>query len=112
MSAQIASIEIKALRSTGESFPVQFSVGAPYRNSESDLEEWRCPVSLQPLYSRLAHAAGADSMQALCMALSLGVDLLGKFVEDGGRLFHPDGTEFLLQSFAFGHAARQAGNAA
>ena len=112
MSDSIASVQIVGLRPDGSKLPISFEVGAPYRNTQSDVEEWRCAVSLQPLYSRLAHAAGADAIQALCLALSLGLDLLGKFVEDGGRLLNDDGTEFPLKSYSFGYALRKPGDAA
>jgi hypothetical protein len=112
MSDSIATLSLIGRRPNGEAFPILLSVGAPYRNTEVDVEEWRCSVSLEPLYSCLAHAAGVDSVQALCMALSLGIDLLGKFVEDGGSLLNDDGTEFPLQSYAFGHGNRMPGVAA
>lgn len=106
ISDPIAAVQIDGLQKDGTTISISFFVGKPYRNEESAVEEWRCAVSLQPLYSRLAHATGGDSMQALCLAISLGLDLLGKFVEDGGKLLHTDGTEFSLQPYAFGYALR------
>ena len=82
ISDPIAAVQIDGVQKDQTTISISFFVGKPYRNEESAVEEWRCAVSLQPLYSRLAHATGGDSMQALCLAISLGLDLLGKFVED------------------------------
>ena len=78
MSDQIASLDILGVRPDGTRLPIRFCVEAPYRNVEASVEEWRCAVVLYPLYSNLSHAAGTDSMQSLCMALSLGLDLLSE----------------------------------
>jgi hypothetical protein len=106
MSGSVANCQIVGVRSDGAKVSIVFEVGVPYRDDQAGAELWRCPVSLEPLYTHLVHTAGSDSMQALCMALSLGLDLLGKFVEDGGLLLHDDGTDFSLKPYAFGHAVR------
>ena len=103
MNEPIASITMIGVRSDGERLEIEFSVGRPYYE---DAGCWRTPVILTPLYEMLAHAAGGDAMQSLCMALSLGLDLLGKFQDDGGKLLHEDGTEFILKPYSFGHAVR------
>lgn len=103
MNDPVATAFIVGVRPTGERIEIEFSVGHPYRE---DAGNWRAPVTLTPLYKQLAGAAGEDAMQSLCMALSLGIDLLGKFQEDGGMLFHDDGTEFSLKPYAFGLASK------
>lgn len=96
----------------GSTISITFAVGAPYRNTQSEAEEWCCPISLEPLYPRLAHIVGSDSMHSLCLAISLGLDLLGKFVDEGRRLLHLDGTHASIEAFAFGHAIRSSDDAA
>lgn len=78
-------------------FAIEWKIGTPYRVAARP-EEWACPVSLQPLCERLADAHGIDSLQALCLAISLGLYLLGCFQEDGGVLSLADGKEFDIRS--------------
>jgi hypothetical protein len=108
MSESVARTKIFGVRPNGERIEIEFSVGHPY---QADPECWRTPVTLTPLYKNLAHAAGGDAVQSLCMALSLGIDLLAKFREDGGKLLYDDGTEFTLEPYSFGHAQRKTGGA-
>ena len=102
MNDAVASTKIIGIRPNGERMEIVFAVGRPYLESGGEFEQWRCPVSLEPLQSRLADAAGADSLHAICMALYLGLYLLGHFKEEGGKLLHDDDTEFSLTSYAFG----------
>jgi hypothetical protein len=92
MDNAIAFDEIHATRADGSTLVVRLEIGTPYRVPNVDIDEWACPVSLSPLYSRLRDAHGVSSLQALSLALALGVDLLAKFVEDGGKLCYTDGT--------------------
>lgn len=100
----VARLNILGIRPDGGRIEIEFAVGTPY---EEEPNQWRCSVSLSPLYKRLADAAGGDAMQSLCLALSLGLDLLGKFNEDGGKLLNDDGKDFPLDSYAFGYALRE-----
>jgi len=43
---------------------------------------------MQGLHDRLRDVHGEDSLQALCLALSLARQLLTSFVEDGGRVVY------------------------
>jgi len=101
MNDPVAKALIVGIRPTGERIEIQFSVGQPYREVSGN---WRTPVTLTPLYKQLAGGAGEDAMQSLCLALSLGIDLLDKFEDDGGQLFHDDGTKFSLKAYVFGLA--------
>jgi hypothetical protein len=103
----IARDTIYAVRPDGERITIELSVGAPYQVTDGSGHEWACPVSLTPLYSRLHDAHGSTSLQALCLALSLAIDLLAKFREDGGTLAHDDGTEYTLDPLAFGAAVQR-----
>ena len=103
MTDTVARMTIAGIRPDGQPIRIEFSVGVPY---EEKPDTWRCPVSLTPLYKKLAHAAGGDAVQSLCMAISLGLYLLDKFKEDGGQLMHDDGTPFVLEPYAFGIAVK------
>ena len=105
MKDVVASTKIIGIRPNGERVEIVFAVGRPYLESGGELEQWRCPVSLEPLQSRLSDAAGADSVQAICMALMLGLYLLGQFKGEGGKLLLDDDTEFPLSAYSFGHSA-------
>ena len=102
----IARETICAVQPDGERITIELSVGTPYQVTAGSDIEWACPVSLTPLYSRLHDAHGSTSLQALCLALSLVIDLLAKFKEDGGTLAHDDGTEYTIAPLAFGAAVR------
>jgi hypothetical protein len=89
--------------STIASLSIEIEIGTPYQQ-EPDV--WRCPVALNGLYDRLAEAAGIDSFQALCLAISLVQELLQGFCADGGKLLQ-DGEGFSLQGYSFGAAVRR-----
>ena len=83
----IASCRLLAVDPAGREFELTIAVGQPY---EVSADEWACPVRLDGLYERLHDAHGADSWQALKLALQLIARLLGGFIQDGGKLFWLD----------------------
>ncbi len=83
MSQKVASVDLICVRPDGSQTPVRAWVGMPKRLSE---KEWACPVGLDGLYDHLADIRGADSLQSLCLALTLIRSLLENLVEPGGRL--------------------------
>ena len=99
MDTPIASVEINAIARDGERFVVSLKIGMPYRRDE---DIWSCPISLAPLYARLADQSGADAFQALCLASRLAVTLLEHFRDEGGQLIYPDGTQFALDAYLGG----------
>ncbi len=99
MDDPIATMEMMAVHPDGTRAPLIVEIGKPY---SVDTEEWACPVSLKPLYPRLPDQHGVDSMQALCLALSLVFDLLSHFKEKGGALQYEDGEEHSINSYGFG----------
>jgi hypothetical protein len=99
----IANLSIDAISLDGRPFTIEIEIGTPYQREH---DEWRCPVALNGLYDRLAEAAGIDSFQALCLAISLVQELLQGFCEDGGKLLQ-DGEDFSLQGYSFGAAVRR-----
>ncbi len=99
----VASVDLVAIDQAGKEVPVVFRVGAPEKVSS---EEWRCHVSLDGLQEGLGFIHGADSMQALSLALGLAVTLLREFVARGGRLLYAgeqnkplDESEWPLESY-------------
>jgi len=82
-------------------FSIRVQIGRPYLRAK-DPDMWACPVSVEPLYKRLADIAGEDSFQALCLANRLAASLLEGFVQSGGRLLNNDGTAFSLDVLGFG----------
>lgn len=86
----LAECALLAVDRSGREFPITIGVGRPY---ETGPQEWACPVRLGGLYEDLRDQHGVDSWQALQLALRLVSQLLGYFVEDGGRLLWPDTRE-------------------
>ena len=64
-------------------------------------------MSLSPLYARLHDAHGGDSLQALCLAISLALDLLKNVVEEGGTVRYSTGEDISFESYAFGVAVKK-----
>ena len=98
MSPIVASSELIGVRVNGERFTISVRIGQPYERAD-EAAYWSCPISLEPLYSKLADQSGVDSFQALCLASRLAITLLAGFKADGGSLFNPDGTEFPLDAY-------------
>ncbi len=105
MKDLIASMKIIGITPNGERIEILAKIGKPYPvEGQEDIDEWACPVSLEPLYKRLHEAHGGGSFQALCLASSLILNLLHGFIEKGGKLIHEDGTSFPLEAYSFGLA--------
>lgn len=98
----IASLAVVGIKPNGERIDISLKIGCPYQTKTEPVEQWRCPVSLTPIDSTLPDMFGADSVHAMCMALSIAFGRLRDFVEAGGRLQHDDGTDFSLDSYSFG----------
>jgi hypothetical protein len=86
MKEPIASTELLVVPASGRELTVVATIGRPYRDATG---EWRCRVELAGLQDRLPDMAGADSLQALCMAASLIRSLLEDVGEKGGRVLDP-----------------------
>ena len=107
----VASTRFNGVRPNGERVVIQLEIGKPYLRGKHGPDDWACPISLTPLYRNLADSASNDPVQALCLAISLALQLLDGFREDGGRLEHDDGTEVPLEAFAFGITSKGGSNA-
>lgn len=103
MKDAIAKLEIMGVRPDGEKIQITAIIGKPYPvEGNEELDEWACPVSLEPLYKKLHDAHGGGSFQALCLASNLILNLLQGFKENGGQLVHADGTQFPIDAYSFG----------
>lgn len=101
MNAVIAELVLFAKRRGEEPFKVTVQIGTPYKSLD-DPEEWACPVVVGPLYKHLPDVYGTDSMQALCLAVSLVLKSLQAFRDDGGTLsFDGSGDDFPLEAYSF-----------
>ena len=87
MSEIVATSTLDCVNSLGEHQQVIVEIGRPYRAPEG---EWACPVAMRGFYNSLPDVHGEDSLQALCLAVSLVRMLLAGFVEGGGRIFFPN----------------------
>lgn len=101
----IATLVLMAKPTGKPEFELKVEVGTPYFIGGSH-EEWACPCSMHPLYSRLVDARGGDAFHALCLAISLLQQLLQCFLEDSGTLKTKDGSDFTLVGYSFGAACR------
>ena len=86
----VATTELACIRPTGERINCRVEIGKPYR---AETGEWACALSLGELYPKLPDVRGEDSLQALCLALSLTRQLLTYFKEDGGRILYAEYAE-------------------
>jgi hypothetical protein len=104
MKEETAKLEIIGINPGGERIKISAKIGKPYPvEGNEGIDEWACPVSLEPLYKSLHDAHGEGSLQALCLAINLILDLLQSFIEKGGKLVHEDGTRFSIESYSFGN---------
>lgn len=107
MSNPTASITLLGKRSDeDEAFEILLEVGPPYEVNGHP-NEWACPVSIRPLFKNLRDAHAGDSLQSLCLALSLVFDLLADFRKKGGELTYETGEQFPLEAYCFGTALHE-----
>ena len=69
---------------------ITVQIGRPYAIGD---EEAACPVAIVGLVGKLPDIRGADTVQALALALRLVRSLLSTLVENGGRVTLTDGTD-------------------
>jgi len=83
MNDIIPHSQIECISRTGDRFSVTIQIGRPYLAPSG---EWACPVEMAGWHNGLQDIRGEDSMQALCLALTLVRQLLTSYVQDGGRV--------------------------
>ncbi len=103
MEEVILKLEVIGIEENAFEINIVAKIGKPYSVKDNEhIDEWACPVSLEPLYKKLHDVHGSGSFQALCLANNLIIDLLRGFKEKGGQLVYEDGNEFLLEAYWFG----------
>jgi len=106
MDEPIATEVVLVQRSNAAPFKVTLLIGRPYQDPEHP-DEWACPASHTPLYSKLRDARSNSAFHSLCLATSLVLDLLQAIVEQGGSVSLVTGEPFPFEAYAFGVAAGQ-----
>jgi hypothetical protein len=94
----IAQRRLYAIDVDGSTFEIELAVGKPYHVAD---DQWACAVRVSGLYNDLCDMHGTDSWQALQLAQGLAAQLLGYFVEKGGKLFWEEGGEQIQLSELF-----------
>jgi hypothetical protein len=92
----IAALDIVATSASGEERRVALRLEAPRPTASGT---WLCALTLDGLHDQPAPIEGANSLQALCLALRLAEITLRALVADGGRLVFPDGEPFVLDAY-------------
>jgi hypothetical protein len=87
MTKSLASRSMLAVKANGERLTVVVSIGQPY---EVTPEEWAVSVAIPGLHSRIGDIHGIDAWQVVQLADELVVQLLGYFVDEGGKLYWPE----------------------
>jgi len=87
MDEIIAERDLYCIRPNGERFPIKLLIGRPYKINDV---QWGCPVEALGFEKKLKETYGYDSFQALILAFKTLHQVLGYFVEDGGKLLYPD----------------------
>lgn len=103
MMDELAFAELSCVASDGREFDATIAAGRPYRATSG---EWHCSVEMSGLEEQLADMAGEDSLQALCMALSVVRAMLEHFVEQGGQLFYRNSRSKFEIARTFGRVGR------
>ena len=86
MSNSVATRELIAVSMDGERFKVLLSVGAPQPGPH---DSWICTTSTEGLPHQPIVTHGADSLQALLLAIQTIRGQLEHFVKGGGKLYLP-----------------------
>lgn len=79
--------DVICVKPDGSEHLVRLRVGCPYQTASG---QWACPVDTGGLYNHLPDIVGVDSLQALCLALSLIRKLLEHFLDAGGTILDTD----------------------
>jgi hypothetical protein len=95
----IASLSLLGVSHVSREFPIEITVGLPYRHEE---HPWACSISVLGLDARdhPQNIYGEDSLQSLLLALQIVAVHLSSFVDKGGQLLDPkERTPFPLDAY-------------
>ncbi|MFZ2642279.1 MAG: hypothetical protein WA117_14875 [Verrucomicrobiia bacterium] len=82
MDSPIASVDLVKVTKDGSRRDVYIEIGQPF----PDRGAWACPAFLRGINRKPKNICGADSLQALCLALHFVRTQLEKFLRRGGRI--------------------------
>jgi len=98
MKEIIAEREFLVIKPEGEEFVTRLQINKPY---ETDKHGWCCDLTMEGIDS--AHyAAGADSLQAILLTLSLAESILISRKKEGWEFLYPD-TRELMEVYEYIH---------
>ena len=83
----IASERVLWLQKDGAETTIEARIGEPY---QLDAQSWACPACLDGVDGRYPDIVGANSLQALALALGLVKSRLGHLLEAGEQLVYPE----------------------
>jgi hypothetical protein len=92
-----------AVRESGERLEMRAEIGRPREERDGS---WACSIAVAPLKTKLDDVRGTDSFHAVWLACALVLKLLDNLRDEGWRLENPDGSEFPLEAYKAGLAAR------
>ena len=81
----VAHRELVAEEPDGRRFPVTLRIGVPTQQDR----DWVCSVVVEGLASAAVETHGADSLQALLLAVQNLRGMLSRFVRSGGKFYLP-----------------------
>jgi hypothetical protein len=86
MQSPVAERALIAESKVGARFDIHLRIGIPIHAPD---DSWICAAGIEGLISRSLDTRGADSLQALLLALWTVRGQLDDFVKDGGKLYLP-----------------------
>ncbi len=101
MNQPIAITRVLIQRAGEAPMTVSIEIGLPRQVSDSP-EEWICPLSLSPLYSRPREVHAGDAFQSICLAATSVLSDLHAIVESGGTISFTTGERFPLEAYPVG----------
>ena len=102
MNEFIAEQKMIGITPKEEEITIIVRIGKPYLvPGQEDIDEWACPISLEPLHKNLSDIHGMGSFQALTLAMRHIANSLNLFIERGGRLTYDGKTDIPLESYGF-----------
>jgi len=97
MKEVIAITKLMCISLSNQQKEVTVKINKPYCTQQG---EWACPITMNGLHENLNEIRGEDSLQALCLGISLVANILRNFVKDGGViLMHGTDSEFPIDAY-------------
>ena len=94
MDSPIASVDLAKVAKDGSRRHVHIEIGQPF----PDRGAWACPVFLRGINRKPKNVCGADSLQALCLALHFVRTQLERLLRRGTRILM-DAEDFPLNAY-------------